>query len=683
MRLSYTTTQRLGLAALLALVLTVVLSAVVTMSRAVTAVRTDLISAQLRKDRYADISHSFAAASERFFAAMALGDEDTEATRSILDDIRATLADLRVTADTSAERLAITHLIDHERRLRTSVYAYESADLGDPARDFDQRVARRIRAAAAESIVEAERHRLLAAADADRAADRITNSLARTKELLIVGGGGIVLLALLASILLGRALTRHIKNVLDATESLAQGRFDVHPHAPGSDIVWRLCQGIARMGEQIQARTQALLAETKRANEARRAAEMANAKAEAANRAKGEFLANMSHEIRTPMTAVLGFAESMLSPDFSPSEKLNAIYTIRRNGEHLLHIINDILDISKIEAGKLDVERIRCSPVQLVADAKSLLQVRADAKNVSFKTEYVGAIPETIESDPIRLKQILVNLIGNAIKFTQVGSVELITRLIGDDPAPKLQFEVTDTGIGMTAEQVSMLFQPFAQADASTTRKFGGTGLGLLISRRLAEMLGGTVTVDSKVGQGSRFCITVSAGSLQGVKMLDDPAAATIARPTTGAATDEDDAGLEGRILLAEDGLDNQRLIAHVLKRAGAQVTVTENGKLAVEAIGSAAEEGEPFDVILMDMQMPVMDGYEATSLLRQRGYRGPIIALTAHAMPGDREKCLAAGCDDYATKPVDRPKLLATIRQWQQKSHASEKRHASVTGDA
>ncbi len=386
--------------------------------------------------------------------------------------------------------------------------------------------------------------------------------------------------------------------------------------------------------------------------------------AEAATRSKSEFLANMSHEIRTPMTAILGFTETMLDPDQSASEKLNAVHTVRRNGEHLLQIINDILDISKIEAGKLEIEHIRCSAIQVVADVKSLMQVRADAKNLPFNIEFIGAVPEAIESDPTRLKQILVNLIGNAIKFTETGGVRLVTRFVDDAAEPNMQFDVVDTGLGMTEEQVGKLFQAFTQADTSTTRKFGGTGLGLMISKRLAEMLGGDITVESKPGEGSLFRVTVTTGPLDGVKMLDDPTTATSVQPETAAAAKGDAARLDCRILLAEDGPDNQRLIAHLLKKAGAEVTVKENGKLAAEAALAARDEGNPFDVILMDMQMPVMDGYEATGLLRQKGYTNPIIALTAHAMASDRQKCLDAGCDDYATKPINRKKLIETVRQ-------------------
>ncbi len=398
------------------------------------------------------------------------------------------------------------------------------------------------------------------------------------------------------------------------------------------------------------------------------ALEAERAKADAANRAKSEFLANMSHEIRTPMTAILGFTDVLIeSGDMSkaPPERLEAARTIKRNGEYLLAIINDILDLSKIEAGRMVLERVPCSPCGLIAEVFSLVRVRAEAKKLSLKYEYVGPMPERIESDPVRVRQILINLIGNAIKFTEIGEVRLITQLSDQPDGPVLQFDVVDTGIGMTPQQAANLFQPFTQADSSTTRKFGGTGLGLTISRRLAQMLGGDVVlVESHPGSGTRFRFMLPTGDLSGVRLLDDPAAATRLTPEEPQSVAEDQmlAGL--RLLLAEDGPDNQRLIVHVLRKAGAQVDVVADGQQACERALAARESGRPYDVILMDMQMPVMSGYEATQALREAGYEGPIVALTAHAMAGDRDKCLAAGCDDFATKPIDRKKLLYTVRR-------------------
>ncbi|MBN2024099.1 MAG: response regulator [Pirellulales bacterium] len=387
--------------------------------------------------------------------------------------------------------------------------------------------------------------------------------------------------------------------------------------------------------------------------------------AEVANRAKSAFLANMSHEIRTPMTAVLGYADVLLESLADP-EQLAAAGAIRRNGQHLLDLINDILDVSKIEAGKFNVETIACSPVRVVAEVVSLMRIRAEEKNLPLEVQYVGPIPETIHSDPTRLRQILFNLLGNAIKFTDAGLVRLVVRLVDGAHGKKcLRFDVVDTGIGLTDEQAARLFQPFTQADSSTSRRYGGTGLGLAISKRLAEMLGGTVRFSSTPGGGSTFSVTVATGPLEGVRLLDNPAE-TLAQdaekpevPAGAAVT------LDHRILLAEDGPDNRRLLAYLLTRAGAEVTVVEHGQAAYEAAMDALREGTPFDVILMDMQMPVLDGYAATRRLRESGYTGPIIALTAHAMSGDEEACRAAGCDDYATKPIHKNELLELIRQY------------------
>jgi PAS domain S-box-containing protein len=402
---------------------------------------------------------------------------------------------------------------------------------------------------------------------------------------------------------------------------------------------------------------------------------------ELANLAKSEFLSNMSHEIRTPMTAILGFTDLLrqsleccsVCPDHATCatrrENRTHMETIRRNGDHLLHIINDILDLSKIEAGKLQVEWRPCSPAAILADVVSLLRVRAKAKGLALELDFAGPMPDTILTDPARLRQILLNLIGNAIKFTEAGSVRLIARVVDAATGePMFVCEVTDTGIGMTAEGVQDLFQPFHQADASTSRKFGGTGLGLAISKRLATLLRGDITVSSQLGKGSTFTLTVDPGPLSDVAFHDHPAE-SLAPPASPSAISSPVPALDCRILLAEDGADNKRLIAFVLSKAGAEVTAVENGQEALEAAlatfpnGERREDGpEAFDVILMDMQMPVMDGYEATRRLRASGYAGPIIALTAHAMADDRQKCLEAGCDDYVTKPIDRVKLVGMI---------------------
>ncbi len=399
--------------------------------------------------------------------------------------------------------------------------------------------------------------------------------------------------------------------------------------------------------------------------------------AEAASRAKSEFLANMSHEIRTPMTAILGYSDLLLDPLQSAEDREDCVHTIHRNGEHLLTIINDILDLSKIEAGMMTVERIACDPWQVASDTAELLAARAKGKGLTLAIESVGAIPERINSDPTRLRQILLNLVGNALKFTETGGVRILLSMATptDDPDPRLALEVADTGIGMTDEQVSRLFKPFSQADHSTTRKYGGTGLGLTISRRLAAILGGDLTLSSEPGRGSAFRVSIATGALEGVTMTSEMRSdrrehthSADPRPPSPAAAPLQDA----RVLLAEDGPDNQRLITFHLRKAGAEVRIADNGALAVEIAQTAEAAGQPFDLILMDMQMPVMDGYTAASTLKAAHYPRPIIGLTAHAMAGDREKCLSAGCDDYLTKPINKELLINTCARFLHTNHRS-----------
>jgi len=380
-------------------------------------------------------------------------------------------------------------------------------------------------------------------------------------------------------------------------------------------------------------------------------------RADAANLAKSEFLANMSHEIRTPMTAILGYAD-VLRQRLTEPEDHEAIDTIRRNGDYLLTIINDILDLSKIESGRLDVECIPCSPRQLALDVIATVRERAEQKNLSLQLEFDGPIPKQVDSDPFRLRQVLINLVGNAIKFTSTGGVRLVVRFL---PPAELQFETIDTGIGMMADQVERIFQPFTQADASMTRRYGGTGLGLAISKRLVDRLGGRLSVESELGKGSTFRLALSVANPRHVTTIKYPLEAA-EEPLQPRNVVMDDPKLACRVLLADDGPDNRRLLEHFLRQAGADVTIVDNGQAAMEVALAAEREGRPFAVILMDMQMPVLDGYGATELLRSLGYARPIIALTAHAMTSDREKCLKAGCTDYIAKPFDRTQLLAQI---------------------
>ncbi len=392
--------------------------------------------------------------------------------------------------------------------------------------------------------------------------------------------------------------------------------------------------------------------------------ERAKVEAETATRAKTQFLANMSHEIRTPMTAILGFTELLADARADECAHAEHIRTIRRNGEHLLDVINDILDISRIESGHIRVELASCSPCQIVAEVAALMRVRAADRDLRLDVEYAFPVPERIESDAMRLRQILLNLLGNAIKFTDRGGIRLIVRhLRSDADRGMLVFDVVDSGIGMTDEQLARLFRPFSQVDSSAARRFGGTGLGLAISQRLAHLLNGEISVRSEPGVGTTFSLAIRLVGLSEIPMVNSPSEVFAETSRAAEEGDGEQPPLEARILLAEDGPDNQRLIKHVLTKAGAAVELAENGSVALRLATEAVEAGRPFDVILMDIQMPELDGYEATRMLRRKGYEGLIIALTAHAMDGFRQKCLEIGCDDYATKPIDRAALLRTLR--------------------
>ncbi len=391
--------------------------------------------------------------------------------------------------------------------------------------------------------------------------------------------------------------------------------------------------------------------------------ELAEAKqaAEAANRAKSDFLANLSHEIRTPITAILGYADLLSTPNLSQREQRNHVQTIRRNGVVLMQLIGDVLDLSKVEAGRMEIEKTDCSLRQIIEDVVLLTQVRAAEKGLDLRVDFEYPLPRTLRTDPVRLRQILTNLVGNAVKFTDSGDVRITVRCSPQmHAAPRIQFAVADTGIGMSPQQVSRLFQPFTQADTSTARRFGGTGLGLTISKRLAELLGGEIRVQTERGAGSTFTLTIDPGSLDGVPMLTTPDEADAKTPEPAKA--DHLRTLCGRVLLAEDVRDIRQWVRFALQTTGLEVDLAEDGHAACRKVSAAVADERPYDLILMDIQMPGLDGYEATRRIRRDGFRGPIVALTAHATAAEREKCLRAGCDDHVPKPVDQGELLATV---------------------
>jgi two-component system CheB/CheR fusion protein len=376
----------------------------------------------------------------------------------------------------------------------------------------------------------------------------------------------------------------------------------------------------------------------------------------AANRAKTQFLTNMSHEIRTPMTSILGFADLLMDADLPREKQIAYLKAIRRNGKALLELINEILDLSKIEAGKMSVESVDCSIRQLIADVLAAVRVSAQEKALTLDVTYDGSVPRIIGTDPTKLRQILVNLVGNAVKFTERGGVRIS---VCGEPArqnvSRIRFIVSDSGIGIAPQMLAGLFQPFTQADASTTRRFGGTGLGLAISKRLAKLLGGDIEVRSEPGLGSEFTLTLEVDAVAGMELAaSDPASSAEQAgniPTGGC-----------RVLLAEDAPDIQLLLGQVFRGMNLAVDIAENGHVACQKAMQSCEEGKPYHLILMDVQMPGRDGLEATRCLRERGWKGPIVALTAHAMSGDREKCLQAGCNDYVAKTTPLVELRAAV---------------------
>jgi PAS domain S-box-containing protein len=380
--------------------------------------------------------------------------------------------------------------------------------------------------------------------------------------------------------------------------------------------------------------------------------------AELANEAKTHFLANMSHEIRTPLNAIMGFTELLTDPGPSMEEKMKNVAVVRRNCHQLLKIVNEILDISKVEAGELEIEKVETKIDELLNEVKALLRVQAGKKGIELKFAPPEDVPDRVLTDSTRLRQILLNIVGNALKFTQQGSVSVTTKFVRKANGQSMvTFVVSDTGVGIDHQSAQKIFQPFSQADTSTTRLFGGTGLGLALARRLARALGGDVQLmKSAPGQGSTFAVSVA------VEVLDqqqwarlDAASETQAEPPRPTI---DTSALKGkRILLVEDAEDNQFLIQQFLSRTGAIVEIANNGN---EGVDKALNN--EYEVVLMDIQMPFKDGYQATSELRSKGYQKPIIALTAHALVEEREKCLRTGCTSHLTKPINRQQLIESL---------------------
>ena len=381
----------------------------------------------------------------------------------------------------------------------------------------------------------------------------------------------------------------------------------------------------------------------------------AHAKTTDALRIKDLFLSKMNHELRTPLNAVLGFADLLADPTLDDAERKEHAHAVRRNGERLLDLVESILDSAEIASGTIRIQRSTTHPLALVNECVASAAAEAREKGLAFTVKGLENADCPVHTDPHRLRQIVGHLASNAVKFTERGSIN-ITVNVRTNGRRRLVVEIADTGIGMTEQQQRTLFQAFVQGDDSMNRKFGGAGVGLVLARELARLLGGDIMVASIAGVGSTFTLIIDGG-----EAAQAPASA---RPASGVS------GLS--ILYVEDGPDNQRLIKFLLERAGAKVEIAENGQLGVDAVARADREERPHDLILMDMQMPLLDGYGAAKCLRERGMTRPIIALTAHANEGDRERCLAAGCSDYLTKPANSATLLAAVTRWTQSRPAT-----------
>ncbi|MDH5444989.1 MAG: ATP-binding protein [Gammaproteobacteria bacterium] len=466
---------------------------------------------------------------------------------------------------------------------------------------------------------------------------------------------GMILIAIIG-ITIGHILTRKLEVLKAVANNFSKGYLGTRTGFSGKDEVSIVGHTFDEMAKKVADQMNELFKSREKLEQRvkERTEELANARDEAiqATKSKSAFLANMSHEIRTPLTAIIGFSESLQENNLKQKEREEYLGIINHSGKHLLQIINDILDLSKVEADKLTIEKLKVNLIEVLSDVESLVRLVADEKGLTISINYKSDIPETITTDPVRLKQILINLCNNAVKFTHKGSVVIEVEYL--PMFDEISCTVSDTGIGMTKEQINKLFQAFGQADSSTTRKYGGTGLGLHLSKQLAQKLGGDITVSSIEGEGSCFTLNLPTGKISQDNLIngDTYVASHRKQPPTQNYNFNNK-----RILLAEDNEHNQRYISTLLKTTDVKIDIASDGS---EAVKMATEAD--FDLILMDMQMPKMNGIEATTMLRNKKFNKPIIALTANYSSSDIESYLSAGCDAHIAKPIDRSLFFNTI---------------------
>jgi len=414
--------------------------------------------------------------------------------------------------------------------------------------------------------------------------------------------------------------------------------------------------------EQMQANYEKLSATERRLEIKARELQQAKLQSDHASIEKSAFLANMSHEIRTPMTAIVGYADLLTRPGKSDHDKDQWAQQVRLNADHLLGLVNNVLDLSKIESGELEADIGDCALNVLIAEVCALMRPTAEDKGLELELKIVGPVPLMIKTDDMRLRQTLINLISNAIKFTKTGGITVDLRSTANVGSGKMEltFEVSDSGIGIEEHQLRRVFEPFVQADSGATKK-NGTGLGLTISRNFARLLGGDLVVESNPGNGSKFTLRIECGELDDISCVAPCYFSLKAQPATDSTREQ--TSMEGMVIhIAEDSESISLLLTYLLEEAGASIRKSTNGKQAVEEILSTVKTSQPADLILMDMQMPIMDGYTATEKLREAGLKTPIIAMTAFTFLDDQKKCLDCGCDAYISKPINPTSIVSQL---------------------